>query len=584
MPIVHARYQTTADGTGRLPHHVAAGRWVCRDGSPGALPPVGLDAAGGERVVFKHDYDAFSAPGLEPALRELGADPLWIAGVHAHACVRDTALSAWRRGLRVCVIADAIASYDPIHADATRGFLEDRGIAYVDAVAALGQLDGPSAPPPAVALDTAATVHEACAAVARAQPAWARLATGERVAVLSRWAAALRDRAPELAALMAREIGKPVGEGLGEARRAADTLDVLARHVEADAEVVCAPGIRARRRPVGVVAAITPWNNPVAIPIAKLGAALAYGNGAVWKPAPECPRTSLAVYEALPPTCVALVNGADEAVQQIVADPHVTAVSFTGSTRAGKLVAAASARRAKPIQAELGGNNAVVVTTARDITSTADAIVHSAFDFAGQGCTATRRVVVLASIADEVVAAILEAMRTLVIGAPDDPATHVGPVISRRSQRRVQMLLDQARAEGAVVTAVDLPAALDPRGHWLAPTLVQNAAPDSAIVQEETFAPVLVVQVAADLDAAIALCNGVTQGLVASLYADDPAVQAAFLDGAQAGVLKLGIPTRGVHLEAPFVGWKDSGLGPPEHGRWDADFYTRWQAVYGSTS
>jgi acyl-CoA reductase-like NAD-dependent aldehyde dehydrogenase len=174
----------------------------------------------------------------------------------------------------------------------------------------------------------------------------------------------------------------------------------------------------------------------------------------------------------------------------------------------------------------------------------------------------------------------VDAIRALAIGDPSDRVTEVGPLVSVAHRDRVLAAIDRARAGGArLVVGGTVPAALA-AGAWLAPALLADAAPGSRIVQEETFGPVAVLQVARDLDEAIALANGVPQGLLQSVHTRDAAARARALAAAEVGMVQLALGPLAVHPRAPFSAWKASGLGPPEHGVWDAAFYTRTQAVY----
>ena len=314
---------------------------------------------------------------------------------------------------------------------------------------------------------------------------------------------------------------------------------------------------------------------------------MALGNGVVWKPALECAATSRALIESLehedvgvPPGLVSLVFGDATTARALVALDAVNAVTVTGSTRTGREGAAACGARITRLQAELGGNNAVLVTRDCDWPAAAREVALHAFGYAGQGCTATRRVVVPADIEEAFVAELEQAALGLAVGEPRREATAVGPMISMGRRRRVERRIELARREGARVFRTELEAGLAERGCWMAPTVVRGLSEGAALVQEETFAPLLVVQTARDFEDALRLCNAVPAGLVASIYSDDPAARARFLDTVEAGVVRINLPTRGLHLEAPFGGWKESSLGPPEHGVWDLDFYTRWQAVY----
>lgn len=205
-----------------------------------------------------------------------------------------------------------------------------------------------------------------------------------------------------------------------------------------------------------------------------------------------------------------------------------------------------------------------------------------AFEAAGQRCTTNRRVIVAAPIAEDFRQRLQRAITALAWGDPLDPASRIGPVISAQSAGRLEALIERARLAGASVWRPSRPPSLIPSGPcWVPPTLIDAADPDSEIVQQESFGPILVLQRASSWEEALRLCNGVRQGLAAALFSQDPERWRQFQQRAQAGILKRNASTAGAVAEAPFNGWKQSGIGPAEHGVADVEFYGRWQTVYG---
>lgn len=417
---------------------------------------------------------------------------------------------------------------------------------------------------------------------------------GELIGQLERWAQTLERDADALSRLLALEIGKPVAEARDELRRTLAHIRLAATLAREALEETPAAGVRVCYRPVGTVALITPWNNPLAIPAGKLAPALAFGNGCVWKPSPRAPRCALALHRALcdaglPTGLVQLVAGDAETARDIVADSRIDAVALTGSNFAGRAISALCAARQKPLQAELGGNNAALILDDWDFDE-ADLVqlAQAVFGFAGQRCTALRRLIVQRGILERFTDAFAAVVRALPVGDPLDPATRVGPLISSEHRRQVQARLDAALADGArLIAQAMLPADADHvdladrwSGHWLPPSLLGDVDPDSPIVQQETFGPIAVILPADDLDQAIALANAVPQGLLAAVYSHDAAAKARCAEQFQAGILKLGPGALAIAAEAPFCGWKASAIGPPEHGRWDRDFYARAQTRY----
>jgi acyl-CoA reductase-like NAD-dependent aldehyde dehydrogenase len=260
----------------------------------------------------------------------------------------------------------------------------------------------------------------------------------------------------------------------------------------------------------------------------------------------------------------------------------VDAVAVTGSIATGRSIAAACARRGIPLQAELGGNNAAIVLPDADLADVVPALVRNAFAYSGQRCTAIRRFVVHRDILSEFERRAAAAVDALRIGDAADDAD-LGPVISTAARVRIAEAVSKAVASGAAVVATaPLPPDLDPVHDAFAPaTLLRADDPTLAIVQDETFGPVAVIQPADDLDEAIALANGVEQGLLMAACTGDPDALDRILRAARVGIVQVGGAILPVHPDAPFGGWKASGIGPPEHGVWDAQFLTRPQAVYG---
>jgi acyl-CoA reductase-like NAD-dependent aldehyde dehydrogenase len=265
-------------------------------------------------------------------------------------------------------------------------------------------------------------------------------------------------------------------------------------------------------------------------------------------------------------------------------DPRVKAVSFTGSSSTGQQVAALCAAHGKTLQAELGGNNAAVVTAACDIETVARDVANAAFSFAGQRCTAVRRVIVDHAICESFTEALIAAIGSLPVGLPAAHSTRIGPLVSRAAQQRIAKIVASAREQGATVhVGGRVPIGFE-QGCWYEPTLLSGLEHQSPVVQTESFGPVLVRSEAADIDDALQQVNTVEQGLTAICYSDDPELQRAFVESAETGVVWLQTRPFAIDPRAPFGGWKASGIGPPEHGEWDRIFYARPQAVYGSES
>ena len=307
IPVIHIWTTVHRDNDRRLPHWRRENRWQCVAGTRGHAPPEVLEPLRGETVVQKSGFNAFADPELNAALRRLDRDMVILAGLHLHTCVRVAAMECLERGYAVRIAEDAVASDDPIHAASTRRWLEARCVEFAPAAALLASLSelapvyahrSPRCTRNVLFEVPLPGVHEIAAETAAAHEGWKhwrKTTLDSRCEVLDAVANALEAAAPELASQMAIEIGKPFTHGLEEVRRgAANVRDVL--HRAKDFSIIQPTGGGAvRHQPLGVVALISPWNNPVAIPIGKIAPALVYGNTVVWKPAPAATQIAEAV-------------------------------------------------------------------------------------------------------------------------------------------------------------------------------------------------------------------------------------------------------------------------------------------------
>ncbi|ATL65254.1 aldehyde dehydrogenase [Nocardia terpenica] len=321
------------------------------------------------------------------------------------------------------------------------------------------------------------------------------------------------------------------------------------------------------REPIGVVGAITPWNFPHQINLAKLGPALAAGATVVLKPAPETPWCAacvgaiIATETDIPAGVVNIVTSSDHGLgARLVEDPRVDMISFTGSTRTGRAVMASAAATVKKVFLELGGKSACIVLDDADIAAASRHAAFSVCVHAGQGCALTTRLLVPRAAHDEAVATAAEAMAALVPGDPNEAGTVCGPLISERQRARVERYLDIARAEGGtVVTGGGRPAGRD-RGYFVEPTLIAGLPNGSTVAQEEIFGPVLVV-IPHDGDAdAVRLANDSRYGLSGAVWGTDPDRIRTVVRGLRTGTVGV---NGGIwySADAPFGGYKQSGIG-----------------------
>jgi alpha-ketoglutaric semialdehyde dehydrogenase len=436
---------------------------------------------------------------------------------------------------------------------------------------------------------TADDVRRATTAAAEAFDAWSNMTGVARADHLHRWSVAIADRHEELAQAMAREVGKPIGEARGEVSRCVAILRYYAGEAVRDVgEVIPAQAAGALqftlREPLGVVALITPWNFPLAIPLWKAAPALAFGNTVVLKPSEMASHVATLLAETsaaagLPPGVFNVLAGSGAALgESLLRAPEVAGVSFTGSGRVGSIVARIAAERNIRYQSEMGGKNVAIVLPDADVSQAATLTAAGAMRYAGQKCTATSRVVV----AHEVEGAFLSELRRQVDGMVLGPVTNanaaVGPVISEHARDSIQRTLDESDAERVYEGAV--PGTPEFANGWfLPPIVVRGAATDSELAQRELFGPVLAMFPAEDLDHAIALANGTPYGLSASLFTRDIRSALRYIHRIKAGLVRVNGDTTGVDPHAPFGGMKGSSSGSREQGGAAREFYTEIKTV-----
>ena len=440
-----------------------------------------------------------------------------------------------------------------------------------------------------VPVGTPDDARAAATAAADALPAWRALTGPARAEHLFNWAAAIAARAEELAVAMSREVGKPIVEARGEVARCSTILRYYAGEaVREMGEVVPAQAAGALQftlhEPLGVVALITPWNFPLAIPLWKAAPALAFGNTVVLKPAEVASHVATLLGETaakagLPAGVFNILLGSGTVVgPALLSAPEVRAVSFTGSGRIGAEVATAAARRNIRFQTEMGGKNVAIVLPDADLRHAAALTAAGAMRYAGQKCTATSRVVVARQVENAFLDELRRQVEGLPLGPVSDAGAAIGPLISQQSREDVQRIVDESRA--AVVFAGRVPDTPEfSRGFFLPPVVVRDVAADSALAQQELFGPVLASFVAEDLDHAIELANGTAYGLSASLFTRDLRSALSYIRRIEAGLVRVNGDTTGVDPHAPFGGMKGSSSGSREQGRAAREFYTEIKTV-----
>jgi RHH-type transcriptional regulator, proline utilization regulon repressor / proline dehydrogenase / delta 1-pyrroline-5-carboxylate dehydrogenase len=449
----------------------------------------------------------------------------------------------------------------------------------------------PAQPSRQVGTAPIATSLEVTAAVSAAQHGyaeWASLPARDRAQVLSRAATWLRERRTTLAALCVREAGKPWAEADGEVCKAIDFLEFYARGAVAlgrGRALFQVPGERNTMHyaPRGVVAVVSPFSLPLAGPAGMVAAALATGNAVVLKPAHQTPLCAFVLVEALrdagvPADALALLPGGPETGAHLVRDPRVATIAFTGSTRAGLDIVAAAAlvapgqRHLKRAVVEMGGKNCVIVAADADLDVAVPAILRSAFDYAGQKCSAASRVLADAAIADALLERLAAAVDALVVGPPEDFATEVGPVIEAAAQDRVARYATDAARSGTVVAhrrvaGAGSGSAAGDGGWYCPPLLVADVDPTAPALADEVGGPLLTVERYPSLEEACARIDALPYALTGGLFSSDPDVVDAVVARTPVGNLYVNRPITGAMVgRQPFGGNRLSGTGSKAGG------------------
>lgn len=408
-------------------------------------------------------------------------------------------------------------------------------------------------------------------AAARAFPGWSRLTPYKRARVLMQASAVMRERAAELGKLTSSECGKPYAQARGEWVVAADFFEWFAEEAKR-AYGRTIPGRRKDKRmmvipqPVGVVGVITAWNFPAYNPSRSWAAALAAGCTVVARPSEYTPLTAMAMagilHDAgLPPGVLNLICGEPGPMGQAMLDhPACRKVSFTGSTRVGRILMDGASRTFTRLSLELGGNAPVLILPDMDPEEVAKASVAAKFRNAGQVCVSPQRFLVHADIAGAVGDAMAAAADALRLGHGLEEGTDVGPMINAVQRERVEAMVARSRDAGAEVRAGGARPAGNEKGYFYRPTVMTGVEPGMDVFDQEIFGPVLPVLSYDDLDAAIELANRTEYGLAAYVWTNDMKAAVRCWEGLEFGMVGVNDWSAGA-TEAPFPGWKQSGIG-----------------------
>lgn len=436
-------------------------------------------------------------------------------------------------------------------------------------------------------------VKAACEAASQAWPAWAALPGPRRGEYLFKAAEILESRLDKIAEEMTREEGKTLPEAKGEVKRAINIFRYFggegprqfSYQIPSEREnVFC----YTMRKPLGVVALVTPWNFPSAIPAWKMAPALVAGNTVVIKPASLAPLSAYRLVEALheaglPAGVLNYVTGSGGSVgNALVEHPAVRAVSFTGSCEVGNALYDKVTRRRIRIQLEMGGKNPTVVLKDADLDYAADVLVNGAFFSTGQKCTACSRAIIEEAIYPPLVEKLVAKTRALKVGNGLEPGVAVGPAVDAAQLETDLKYIEIGNREGArlLCGGKRLTGGAYDKGFFVEPTLFDGVTPEMRIAREEIFGPVLALLKARDFEHAMQLANGVRFGLSASIVSKDLTRVHQFIHQIEAGLITVNLPTAGVEYQLPFGGTKESSFGMREQGPQALDFYTETRTVY----
>ena len=444
-----------------------------------------------------------------------------------------------------------------------------------------------------VPLSTREETRDAVQAAAAALPEWRGTPAPLRGNILARAAQILTERKDSIARLLTREEGKSLSDALGEVQRSINVLDYMA----GEGRRICGENIPSElprnfaytiKQPLGVVACITPWNFPVAIPVWKMAPALVAGNTVIFKPATLTAFTAMEVVRVfqdagLPPGVLNLVVGAGSEVgDELMENPTVKGVSFTGSNEIGTALYAQGAKRLCRVQCEMGGKNPIVVLEDADLDLAVESTLQGAFYSTGQRCTATSRAVVVQSIADDFVRKLARRAADLRVGDGLEAGVQMGPAVDEAQFRTVMDYIAVGKKEGATLVCGGdrLHGPKFDKGLFVAPTIFDHVNSKMRIAQEEIFGPVLSVIRVKDYEEALQVANDVVYGLSSAIYTNNAARIFDFVERVESGITHVNSPTTGGEAQMPFGGMKGTGVGLREQGKVAIDFFTELKVVY----
>lgn len=435
-------------------------------------------------------------------------------------------------------------------------------------------------------------VQEAAAAAKIAFSSWKRLSLQQRASYLMKAAAIMKDKVEEIGRDLTLEEGKTLEEGMGETRRAISILEYYAAEARQPVGEVF-PSVNAKtflyttRVPVGPIGLITPWNFPIAIPMWKMAPALIYGNTVVIKPADMTPKCVYHIISALdeaglPAGVVNCVFGRGSVIgTALVENPHIKAISFTGSNSVGHQIQSQASAAGKKVQLEMGGKNPLVVLADADLEKAVEIAISGAFKSTGQKCTATSRVIVEEGMYGAFRDLLVERTKQLKVGNPLEEGVFMGPAVSKTQLDGVMEMIEAGKAEAALLCGGERPADESlAEGFYVMPTVFENVSRDARIAREEIFGPVIALFNAKNYDEAIEIANDTEFGLSAAICTNNLTLAERFVEDIEAGIVHVNSETAGAEPQVPFGGCKNSSTGSREQGKTAIEFYTQVKTVY----
>jgi aldehyde dehydrogenase (NAD+) len=435
-------------------------------------------------------------------------------------------------------------------------------------------------------------VLKAIEAAEKALPKWKKFPAPHRGEILLKASQLMRQRKNELGVLVTKEMGKVIAEGRGEVQEAIDFLEYISgegRRLLGETTPSELPNkfCMTVRQPIGVVGCIPPWNFPMSIPCWKLGAALIAGNTVVFKPStltPLCVAKLIEVFEetGLPQGVLNLVTGSGSVVgREIVENPSVKAISFTGGVPTGIDIYSRASKLLKSVHLELGGKNPQIIMDDANIDLAIEGVLFGAFGTAGQRCTATSRLIVHKDVYDIVMEKLLERTKAMKIGDPIDPEIDIGPVASAEQEKKILNYIQIGKEEGAnlLCGGKKLTGGIYDKGFFIEATIFE-AEHGMRITKEEIFGPVLSMIKADNYEDALRMANDVEYGLSSSIYTKNVNLAFKAIQDLETGIVYINAPTIGAEVHLPFGGIKNTGNGGREAGTTAIDEFTEIKTVF----